>query len=154
MGFSPDLVAGIYVGFDQPKSLGEKETGGSVALPGFIKFMEKALKDKTSRPFNVPAGIDFISVNAKTGLPPQPGDTGRVVLEAFKTGEYPGMGSETLSASFLEQLINTPAQDNALPFQKPIAEPKSENIVNPYPKQGYLPSSRYNKKEEGLGGLY
>ena len=94
VGFSPDLVAGIYVGYDQPQTLGRKETGASVALPGFIKFMEKALKDKPSVPFTVPHGINFIAVDAKTGLPPLPNTSGRVVEEAFKEGEAPGMGSE------------------------------------------------------------
>lgn len=87
MGFSPDLVAGIYVGYDQPRTLGRKETGASVALPGFIDFMRNALKDKPAKPFRVPPGIMFVRVDSKTGQPPQPGDTGQVILEAFKEGD-------------------------------------------------------------------
>ena len=44
VGFSPDLVVGTYIGYDQPKNLGEKETGGTAALPIFISFMQEALK--------------------------------------------------------------------------------------------------------------
>ncbi len=97
VGFSPDLVAGIYVGYDQPQTLGRNETGASVALPGFIKFMEKALKDKPSTPFRVPPGIQFIKIDEKTGMPPLGETTDRIQMEAFKEGETPGMGSEEVA---------------------------------------------------------
>jgi penicillin-binding protein 1A len=67
VGFSPDLVVAIYVGFDIPKSLGSKETGASVALPIFVNFMKEALKDKPSTPFRVPNTIKFVKIDRLTG---------------------------------------------------------------------------------------
>lgn len=148
VGFSPDLVAGIYVGYDQPKTLGAKETGASVALPGFIHFMEQALKDVPSRPFDVPPGIEFIQVNNRTGLPPLPGETGRIVNEAFKTGEYPGQRSEVVMQQ-PETVVNPP----------PVT-PASAGSVNPAPIPFGEPSVPLSPEvtrpqaEKGLGGLY
>lgn len=67
VGFSPDLVVAIYVGFDIPKSLGSAETGASVSLPIFIDFMKEALKDKPSTPFRVPNTVKFVKIDRKTG---------------------------------------------------------------------------------------
>src|SRR5690606_19897113 len=50
IGFSPDLVAGVYIGFDSPKTLGSSEGGASTALPVFIDFMKEALKNTPSTP--------------------------------------------------------------------------------------------------------
>src|SRR6185437_1887280 len=71
MGFSPDLVAGVYVGFDNPRTLGEREEGAHNAAPIFRDFMAAALKD-----------------NAATGQLARPGDR-TVIYEAFKPGTEP-----------------------------------------------------------------
>lgn len=84
VGFSPDLVVGLYVGYDQPKPLGDKETGSSVALPGFMKFMEMAYKDKPSRTFTIPKGIQLVKVNRYTGRPTYGAVNEAVILEAFR----------------------------------------------------------------------
>ena len=83
VGFSPDLAAGVYVGFDMPQTLGQGESGGHVAAPIFGDFMSSALKDQPGIPFRVPSGIRLVRVNAKTGKPAGPGDS-NVILEAFK----------------------------------------------------------------------
>lgn len=88
MGFSPDLVVGVYIGFDEPRSLGKRETGSSVALPVFKEFMEKALKDQPILPFRMPNGIRNVQINAATGARAQPGDS-KVIWEAFVTGTEP-----------------------------------------------------------------
>ena len=88
VGFSPDLVAGVYVGFDQPKSLGARETGAAVAAPAFRDFMAAALADKPATPFRIPPGIELVRVNATTGQLARPGDK-NVILEAFKPGTEP-----------------------------------------------------------------
>ena len=88
VGFSPDLVAGIFVGFDEPRSLGPKETGGGIAAPMFRDFMKEALKDKPATPFRVPPGVSLVRVEHDTGLPAEPGDR-QVILEAFKLGTSP-----------------------------------------------------------------
>ncbi|MDP7191448.1 MAG: penicillin-binding protein 1A [Alphaproteobacteria bacterium] len=90
VGFSPDLAVGIWVGFDQPKTMGNSETGSSVTAPIFRDFMDMALEDKPGIPFRVPPGIRLVRVNAATGLPAVPGDK-RVILEAFKPGTEPSL---------------------------------------------------------------
>jgi len=88
MGFSPDLVVGVYIGYDKPRSLGRGATGGHLAAPVFTEFMQMALADKAPVPFRVPAGLNFIPIDRRTGLRAQPGDDG-VILEAFKPGTAP-----------------------------------------------------------------
>ncbi len=88
IGFTPDLVVGVFVGYDQPKSLGGEEQGATAALPIFIEVMQKALADKPPTPFRVPPGIRLVRVDADTGLLPGP-DTRSVVLEAFMPGTEP-----------------------------------------------------------------
>ena len=89
MGFSPDVVIGLYVGYDKPRTLGAKATGGGLAAPIARDFMKLALADKPAVPFRVPAGIKLIRVDAKTGMRAGPGDGGRTILEAFKPGTAP-----------------------------------------------------------------
>ncbi len=88
VGFSPDLAVGVFAGFDEPKTLGPKETGSSVAAPIFRDFMAAALKDQPAIPFRIPAGIRLVRVNGDTGRLAKPGDR-KVVLEAFKPGSEP-----------------------------------------------------------------
>ena len=90
MGFSPDLVVGVYVGFDTPSSLGKHETGASAALPIWISFMDKALKRMPDVPFRRPDGISLVKIDSETGLLPGP-DTPRsnIIFEAFRAGNEP-----------------------------------------------------------------
>lgn len=88
VGFSPDLVVGVFVGFDTPKTLGPGEEGSSVAVPIFKAFMKEALKGEPAVPFRIPAGVRLVRVNADTGLPAGPGDK-NVILEAFIPGTEP-----------------------------------------------------------------
>ena len=88
IGFSPDLVAGVYIGFDQPKTLGRGEAGGSTAAPVFRDFMKVALKDAPNAPFRIPEGVRLVRVNAKTGELARFGDSG-TILEAFRPGTEP-----------------------------------------------------------------
>ena len=67
VGFSPDMVVGVYVGFDDPRTLGKVETGAQAALPIFYDFMKDALKDKPNYDFRIPEGIKFVRINPKTG---------------------------------------------------------------------------------------
>jgi len=83
VGFSPDLVAGVYIGYDEPESLGRYETGAQAALPIFYDFMAEALKDVPDTSFRIPAGMKLVRVNPMTGKPSVPGDT-TVIIEALK----------------------------------------------------------------------
>ena len=89
IGFSPDLVCGVYVGYDKPRNLGRGQSGGHTAAPIVKDFFKLALADKPAVPFRVPAGIKLIRVDAKTGMRAGPGDGGKTILEAFKPGTAP-----------------------------------------------------------------
>jgi penicillin-binding protein 1A len=91
IGFSPDLALGVYTGFDNPKSLGKREQGASVAIPIFKDFMAEALEGKPAIPFRIPPGIRLVRVNSKTGQLAAPGERA-VILEAFKPGTVPVAG--------------------------------------------------------------
>ena len=88
IGFSSDLVVGVFVGFDNPRPLGFKETGSSVAAPIFKEFMREVLENKPDIPFRRPPGIKLILVNSKTGMKANSNDQ-NVILEAFKPGQLP-----------------------------------------------------------------
>lgn len=64
----PDLVVGVYIGYDKPRNLGRGGTGGHLAAPVVKDFMKLALADKPAVPFKVPAGIKLIRVDAKSGM--------------------------------------------------------------------------------------
>jgi penicillin-binding protein 1A len=89
VGFSPDLVVGLYLGYDKPRSLGRSAQGGHTAAPIARDFMKLALADKPAIPFRIPVGIKLIWVDPKTGLRAGPGDSGRAIREAFKPGTAP-----------------------------------------------------------------
>jgi penicillin-binding protein 1A len=89
VGFSPDLVVGLYLGYDKPRSLGRSAQGGHTAAPIARDFMKLALADKPAIPFRIPVGIKLVWVDPKTGLRAGPGDSGRAIREAFKPGTAP-----------------------------------------------------------------
>ena len=88
IGYSPDLVAGVFVGYDTPRKMGRGATGGGLAAPIFTEFMKNALASSPGKPFQVPPGIKLIPIDRRTGLRASPGDEG-VILEAFKPGTLP-----------------------------------------------------------------
>ena len=92
MGFSPDLVAGVYVGFDNPKTLGAKESGSSAAAPIFRDFMKEALAGEDKVPFRIPENVTLSPVNRVTGEPSYIGAP-EFILEAFRPGTEPRLGA-------------------------------------------------------------
>ena len=84
LGFTSKLVIGVYVGFDEPKTLGKYETGAKAALPVFKKFVERVVKKKDALPFRVPQGIRLVIIDVETGLQPNI-NTKRIIYESFKT---------------------------------------------------------------------
>jgi penicillin-binding protein 1A len=89
VGFSPDLVVGLYVGYDKPRSMGRDAQAGHTAAPIARDFMKLALADKPATPFRVPVGIKIVQVDAKSGIRPGPGDSGKTIREYFKPGTAP-----------------------------------------------------------------
>jgi penicillin-binding protein 1A len=89
LGFTPNLVVGVFVGYDEPKSLGKHEQGALVAVPIFKEFMTEALVDKLPVPFKVPPGLRMVRVDAASGQPAGSGDPG-AIWQAFLPGTEPG----------------------------------------------------------------
>ena len=115
IGFTPELVAGVYVGFDQPRTLGAHETGSSVAAPIFADFMIAALEGKPARIFPIPNGMRQVRVRLADGLPAVPGDRA-VILEAFKRGTEP------------QQADASP--DRRIPFEEKKMARKPKRVAN------------------------
>jgi penicillin-binding protein 1A len=88
IGFTPDIVVGVYMGYDKPRHLGRGATGGHLSAPIVKDFMKVALADKPSVPFRVPPGIKLVRVDLRSGTRAGPG-TERAIVEAFKPGTAP-----------------------------------------------------------------
>jgi penicillin-binding protein 1A len=88
IGFSPDLVVGVWAGFDTPRDMGEGETGGRIAAPIFRDFMREALRNTQPAPFRIPAGVRLVRIDAVSGQLPGP-DSTQTILEAFKPDTEP-----------------------------------------------------------------
>ncbi|GAA0589822.1 penicillin-binding protein 1A [Paenochrobactrum glaciei] len=88
VGFTPDLVVGVYVGYDNPTPLGRGSTGGALAVPIFKNFMEQAMVGKPKSEFRVPEGMMMIPINRRTGMRTASG-SGDAFMEAFKPGTGP-----------------------------------------------------------------
>jgi penicillin-binding protein 1A len=86
LGYTPDMITGVWVGFDEERSLGENETGARAASPIWVAFMSKILKDKPKKDFSVPGGVEFIKIDPKTG---QVGLERESILECFIEGTGP-----------------------------------------------------------------
>ena len=97
IGYTPSLLAGVWVGFDDKASLGKNETGSRAALPIWISFMEKALRDTPIEPFRVPEKIVLMRVDLETGTPADR-TSQQTILEAFIEGTSP-KGEGTSSAN-------------------------------------------------------
>ncbi|HYD73711.1 MAG TPA: PBP1A family penicillin-binding protein [Candidatus Binatia bacterium] len=88
IGFSPDLVVGVWAGFDQPRDMGEGETGGRISAPIFRDFMREALRDTPATPFRIPAGVRLVRVDYTSGLLPTAEST-QTILEAYRPDTEP-----------------------------------------------------------------
>ena len=102
IGYTPNLVVGLYMGLDQPTPLGKGSTGGHLAAPIFKEFMAETMKETPAVAFQVPEGMKLIAINRKTGMEANEGQSG-VIIEAFKPGTGPadsyaviGMGEESI----------------------------------------------------------
>jgi penicillin-binding protein 1A len=89
VGFSPDLACGVFVGFDNPRTLGKLEQGAITAAPIFRDFMLGALADQPPTPFRIAPGIELVQTDAITGQPTSSSDP-NAIMEAFKPGTAPG----------------------------------------------------------------
>jgi penicillin-binding protein 1A len=88
IGYTPDLITGTWVGYDDKRSLGEGETGSRAASPIWLGFMQRALKGKPVQVFPVPKGVVFAKIDSETGLLPI-SESKQTVFECFKEGTVP-----------------------------------------------------------------
>jgi penicillin-binding protein 1A len=88
VGYTPEYITGVWVGFDEEASLGVGETGSRAASPIWLGFMQRLLADKPVRVFQVPEGIVFAKIDAETGLLPIP-ESKKTYFECFKEGTVP-----------------------------------------------------------------
>ncbi|MBX4890842.1 MULTISPECIES: penicillin-binding protein 1A [Rhizobium] len=114
VGFTPDLVAGLYMGFDTPAPLGRGGTGGGLSAPIFNEFMQTAVKDMPESKFVIPSGMNLIPIDRKTGMAAADGDPNTIV-EAFKPGTGPAdsfsvIGMDSTMAP--EEILKTSPQAN------------------------------------------
>jgi len=138
IGFTPDLVCGVYVGFDQPRSLGKRETGATVAAPAFKEFMAEALKDQPAIPFRIPPGLDIVRVNLTNGQIARGSDR-TAIYEPFKPGTEPKAEDAGVVLNGSEAV---PAM-GAVPAAAAAGEPEEESDM----PQSPVPAG-------GTGGLY
>ena len=109
IGFSSDIVIGVYVGYDNPKTLGKKETGSKVALPIFKDFIENALYKEDFKDFEIPENIYLTSLNYDTGLKSKPGDK-KSIIEALKFKDINNIDNNNL--------ISATGSDNLIKFRQ------------------------------------
>jgi penicillin-binding protein 1A len=144
IGYTPDLVVGSYVGFDQPRNMGRSATGGGLAAPIVRDFLKEALEGVPAVPFRAPPGAVLVRVNHKTGLPARGGGAG-VIMETFKPGQMPAgavgvpVGGEAQAAPG-EGFPEYPDSAQAGP-------PPGQNRPRPRPAPSGFPTP-------GAGGLY
>jgi penicillin-binding protein 1A len=109
VGFTPDLAAGVFVGYDDPAFLGSDETGGHLAAPIFRDFMMVALKDAPPTEFRTPPGLRMYRVNPETGEPAGAG--GPAIWEGYKPGTEPGKDKRPAPADQIVQGVTRRSAD-------------------------------------------
>ena len=109
IGFSSNLVVGVYIGFDNPKSLGKFETGSKAALPVFKNFIENALFKEDLNEFEVPQGIYLTTLDYDTGLK-STNSKNKTIVEALKAKDINNINNNNLI------LIN--GRDNLIKFRQ------------------------------------
>jgi penicillin-binding protein 1A len=123
IGFTPDLLAGIWVGFDDMRPLGKGEAGGKAAVPIFVDFMKTALKGRPPRTFTPPPGVVTVRIDKRTGLLAAPGEAESETMdEVFLEGTAPtetapAPGEVDPSTFMIEQMDDEQGAANARPEQ-------------------------------------
>ncbi|MCX8044443.1 MAG: PBP1A family penicillin-binding protein [Desulfobacterota bacterium] len=117
IGFTPRLVTGVWVGFDDMSPLGKHETGAVAASPIWLDFMQTACEGEPVQSFSVPDGIVFVKINPATGLPPR--SVGEdAVFECFKEGNLPTdtpFGGENNIDETVEQDVQETMREPVVP---------------------------------------
>ncbi len=109
IGFTSNLLIGVYIGHDNPKTLGKFETGSKAALPIFKDFLEEALYQEDFKEFQIPENIYLTSINYDTGLKPAPEDK-KIITEALKSRDINNIDNYNL--------ISTNGRDKTSKFRQ------------------------------------
>jgi penicillin-binding protein 1A len=125
VGYTPEIVAGVWVGFDEKRPLGSGETGGKVAAPIWTAFMKEALGDRPIDDFPIPDGITIAHINPATG---KRASGGKAILEIFAHGTEPGANLPSFDSG-----LTTPEGDAFSP--SPIGTQAPTPIAVPDPTQ-------------------
>ena len=88
IGYTPKYITGVWVGFDQPQSIGKKETGSRAAIPIWLAFMKEIMAGEPVRKFTIPSGVVFSKIDADTGCLATP-KTKNSLYECFIEGTHP-----------------------------------------------------------------
>ena len=99
IGFSKNLIAGVYLGYDTPKSLG-RGAGSHMAARVFADFMRVALANEKNQPFAVPDGMTFMRVNRRSGAAAADDPSGTIIQEAFKAGQSPNPAPKRTTSEY------------------------------------------------------
>lgn len=98
VGFSKNLIAGVYLGYDTPRPLG-RGAGSHMAARVFAEFMTTALAGEKNQPFAVPDGMTFMRVNRRSGAAAADDPSGMIITEAFKPGQSPNPAPSRAAAA-------------------------------------------------------
>ncbi len=105
IGFTSDLIIGVYAGFDRPRTLGKRETGSSIAVPIFKDFLIDYYHEKRALPFKIPKGVELIQVNIDSGEVSFEADGDKTIYEAFRKSDKLDIKNKTLIGSEGFQII-------------------------------------------------
>jgi penicillin-binding protein 1A len=120
IGYAPDLVVGVFVGYDTPKPMGKFQTGGKVAAPIFGAVINEALADTPPAPFRIPPGLKLVRVDLRTGLRASADDPNSI-MEAFKPGEEPDDAYSVIGFTGTAQEGTPPEEE----YYEPVPETRS-----------------------------
>ena len=155
VGFTPNLVFGCYVGYDNPKSLGEKASGGALCGPIFDRFMRNAMADRIPERFEAPEGVELVKIDRNTGERVSAEVFGRdVIYEAFRAGTAPiDYATESIVYNEAGQPVYVdtgayngqqaqqpfvPFNPQGQPLQQPFQQP-GQPLGQPFPQPGEQP---------------
>ena len=110
IGFTSDVIVGVYAGYDKPKSLGKRETGSSVAVPIFKNFIKNYYENKKALPFIIPAGVELIKIDYDTGQISNKKNA-KTIYEAFGKNDNLSNLNETLIGTEGFQFIEIEDRD-------------------------------------------
>ncbi len=145
VGFTSNIVAGCYIGYDQPRSLGRGASGGGMCGPVFQRFMSKAVKKYGGGKFRAPEGCEFIKIDRFTGARLSANASGKnVVSECFREGEFINFGI-TFDGGF--------AMGADLPLVEEVGGSKAKEVTTSTGKKAIVgPKAGFGTLSSG--GLY